>query len=36
MNAIDTEIPSPEEVVIKEEVIIDLESGGEELINEGN
>ncbi|MEE8297960.1 MAG: TolC family protein [Thermodesulfobacteriota bacterium] len=36
INAIGTEIPSPEEVVIEEEVIINSESGGEELIYEEN
>lgn len=36
INAMGTDIPSPEEVVIEEEVIINSESGGEELIYEEN
>ena len=36
INAIGTEFTSPVVVVIEEEVIIDSESGGEELIYEGN
>jgi len=34
INAMGTEIPSPQEIVIEEEVIIDSEGAGEELINE--
>jgi len=36
INAMGTEIPSPQEIVVEEEVIIDLEGGGEELMNEDN
>ncbi len=34
INAMGTDIPSPQEIVIEEEVIIDSEGAGEELINE--
>jgi len=34
INAMGTEIPSPQEIVIEEEVIIDSEGGVEEVINE--
>jgi TolC family type I secretion outer membrane protein len=36
INAMGTEIPSPQEIVIEEEVIIDSEGAGEELMNEDN
>mgnify|MGYP000600589308 FL=1 len=34
INAMGTDIPSPQEIVIEEEVIIDSEGGVEEVINE--
>ncbi|MCK5390928.1 MAG: TolC family protein [Deltaproteobacteria bacterium] len=36
INAMGTDIPSPVEIVIEEEVIIDSEGAGEELMNEDN